>query len=218
MKHILILTLLWTQISNANPVCATAATATTALKEIGNKVGPKCIPEIGGAKEIEAAMNDPKNNVSDDELFIRLIFAESLASDCTLSDNAIYENIAWTLRNRVDRKKQYGNGTNRGVVLKPSQFSSSTGSCDVAKRTEFFCPTSSKQFEQAWAKATQAWQKTKKESNPIPSVRHYFFPKHFDSSKDPKCLKWKGVLPSWATKENTVKTVNSCATFHNVKE
>lgn len=141
-----------------------------------------------------------------------------MASDCDLKNDEIYENIAWTLKNRVERKDFYGKGTNRGVVLKPSQFSSSTGSCDVAKRTEFLCPTSHKGFEEVWKKASRAWENTKTGKNPIPTVRHYFFPKHFDNSKEANCAKWKGVHPNWATEQNKVAQVNSCATFHNVKE
>lgn len=214
MVYVFSLLILSLSFSNAETTSC-APKQTSGLKALCDQLTPTCIPEIGGADKIAEAMNDPKNKVSDDELFTRLIFAESLASGCDLENPEIYESIAWTLKNRMARPKNYGSG--RGVVLKPSQFSSSTGPCDVARRTEFFCPKDAKEFEQAWINASKAWVKTKSGKNPIPTVRHYFFPKHFDGSKD-KCAKWKGVPPSWGTPENTVKKIGDCATFHNVKE
>src|SRR5690606_14899949 len=113
--------------------------------------------------------------------------------------------------------KIYGKG--RDIITKPGQFSSSTGPCDVAKRKEFLCPQSlGPKWHETWAKASMAWAKTKKEKNPMPSVRHYFFPSHFNDSKQPNCGKWKGIYPSWAKKESAVKSIPNCAIFYNVKE
>jgi hypothetical protein len=189
------------------------------IKEVCNELPPKCIPEgdnFKGSAKAATVIESLTKNVSDDELFTRLIYSESLASGCKLDDE-IFEDIAWTLKNRVARKDFYGKGTARSVVLKPSQFTSSTGPCDVAKRKEFLCPTQFKGFDQAWIKATNAWKNTSTAKNPIPTVRHYFFPHHFDNSKEPSCLKWKGVQPSWA-KGPPVKSIGTCATFHNVSE
>ncbi len=189
------------------------------IKALYEAVQPTCIQrEAKHFKntKVSEVISRLTEDISNDELFIRLIFAESLASNCNLNDDQIFESIAWTLKNRVDRKSTYGNGTDRGVVLKPNQFNSSTGNCDVAKRTEFLCPTSFKGWERAWINATKAWEKTKSLENPMPSVRHYFFPTHFDNSKT--CKRWKGIQPDWSTNENTVSKIGNCATFHNVDE
>lgn len=207
--------------SFAAPSCPTAPKSVSGIMEACNKLLPKCIETgkhfDGPEKAVDVIKNLTKDS-SDDELFTRLIYAESLASGCNLNDPAIYESIAWTLKNRVASGKSKIYGSGRGVILHPGQFSSSTGPCDVAKRAELLCPSKDKNFELAWAKASQAWSKTKTGKNPIPTVRHYFFPHHFDSSTKPNCAKWKGVYPTWAKKENAVKEISNCAIFYNVKE
>jgi hypothetical protein len=211
-----------------NPANATDCTQNSQkiknLKEVCNVLEPKCIEEGVNFKGSEKAVTVIKNltkDSSDDELFTRLIFSEALASTCVpgKDENKIMEGISWTLANRVAANKPGNYGTGRGVVTQPSQFSSSTGPCEVAKRKEFLCPQKlGPKWHETWEKASQAWAKTKKEKNPMPTVRHYFFPNHFNNSKDPSCLKWKGKSPSWATPQNKVSEVPSCVTFHNVKE
>ncbi len=214
--------------SHAAPACSTTPQKIAGIEEICDEALPKCISEVGGAEKIAATLNDSQNRVDTDELFTRLIFAESLASGCNINDPEIFESIAWTLKNRLARKKIYGGSNDdRSVALKPQQFSSSTGPCDVSKRTEFFCPTKDKDFEAAWLKASQAWTKTKTAKNPIPTVRHYFFSRHFDKSA-PKgkkfpdgtigCQHYKGIPASWEKPGDKIKSIGTCATFHNVKE
>jgi hypothetical protein len=206
--------------SSAATSCQSNSQGINNIKETCSNLSPVCIQEgdnFKGSAKTAVVIENLMKNVSDDELFTRLIFSESLASGCDLN-NDIFESIAWTLKNRVARKDVYGKETDRSVVLKPSQFSSSTGPCDVAKRKEFLCPTQFKGFEEVWIKATKAWDNTKSAKNPIPTVRHYFFPHHFDNSKQSNCLKWKGVQPAWAKQAPAVKSIGTCATFHNVSE
>lgn len=201
--------------------CATRSQNISNIKAACDEVAPKCIEKgthFDGTEKAVSVIKRLTKDSSDDELFTRLIYAESLASGCDLKDPKIFEYIAWTLKNRVTSGKSKMYGTGRGVVLHPGQFSSSTGPCDVAKRAELLCPRKDKNFEASWNKASKAWEKTKTEKNPMPTVRHYFFPHHFDKSTKPNCAKWKGVYPSWAKKESAVKEIPNCAIFYNVKE
>lgn len=221
MTLILSILLALSNLTLANENCSSTPKKAAGLKEVCDQFPPKCIEKgthFEGSEKAVTVIKKLTQDSSDDELFTRLIYAESLASGCDLNDPKIYDYIAWTLKNRVTANKPKNYGSGRGVVLHPGQFSSSTGPCDVAKRTELLCPRKDKNFEAAWKNASAAWEKTKTEKNPMPTVRHYFFPHHFDNSKKPNCAKWRGITPSWAKKESAVKEIPNCAIFYNVKD
>lgn len=175
--------------------------------------GPVCIEDsvngLSGGEE--KAVEKLTENLSDDELYSRLVFSESLASRCFTeksADDALMSatarGIAWVVLNRV-RANKMAFGLARGVVTAPKQFRSSFGTCDVAKRREFLCPVSQDANEafrkKVWDAAVTAVQGAKDpRNNPVPGVYHYFFPRHYDGSKN--CGKWAGKSPAWAVPAN----------------
>lgn len=153
----------------------------------------------------ERQLAELMKGLSDEEIYTRLILAETMASTCPSKESA--EAIAWVIKNRVDAKNSKRFGLGRDVAFKEYQFRSSTGDCDVAQREAFMCP-SSVDLEK-WKMAQNAFFKTQNVSskNPIgQNTYQYFFYKHFDKSEN--CKKWKGVTPAWA-KENTEIKVTS---------
>lgn len=169
---------------------------------------PKCFTKNDLSKDKalpEKKFKEMMKGLSDEEVFKRLILAETMASTCPSTATA--EAIAWVVKNRVDAKDAKRFGLGREVVFKDYQFRSSTGDCDVAMTKVFMCPTSigTNQWEQMWKMAEVAYEKTKSASNPISKESYqYFFYKHFDKSVN--CKKWKGVLPAWASSNREVKT------------
>jgi hypothetical protein len=194
----------------SKPVLACSNLAATVARTIASvtAVVPTqvCLPSDAIKKEAgtpEKQMAQMMSSLSDEEVFIRLILAETLASGCP--SEKVAEGIAWVLKNRVDANKPKLFGTNRGVVFHDFQFRSSTGSCDVAHRETFLCPSREPDFEAKYEMARRAYAKTKdnKVKNPMKDATMYFFFKHFDESID--CAKWKGVLPAWAVDEKREK-------------
>jgi hypothetical protein len=182
--------------------------------------GPKCVHEeraaaIAAAPEKTASSLLEKNSLSGNEIFLRLIFSESLASNClgTDQEDAVIHGIAWVVRNR---------GADPKLVTAPKQFRSTFGTYDVAKRKEFFCPQSiGKDWERIWAKVEKAWAETAVATkNPMPQVRNYYLGEHFRDSK----LKGKFPPPAWASPEARVipklpglRVESSCVLFYDVK-
>ena len=163
-----------------------------ALKQ--SKHGTNDLPEV----ILKRMMKD----LPDRQVFARLVLAETYASTCPSPEVA--QSIAWVIKNRLLAKNQVRYGLGREVVFKPYQFRSSTGDCDVAKRSLFLCPTSMNEgWEQAWKMAMKAVEQTDElEANPLANAYQYFFYQHFDESIN--CAKWKGVIPDWANKTNLV--------------
>jgi hypothetical protein len=201
--------------TQASEICSTKSASQnfSDLSCLQDKIIPKCL-EVGtnfdSRDTPESVIEKLTQGMSDEEMFTRLIFAESLASQCITADNAaseksqsIADGIAWALANRVNSKKDKQYGSGRGVVTKTAQFRSSTGGCDTAKRVEFLCPEKAgTQWQTTWANAQAALHKTTSGKNPLPQVYNYFFFKHFDTSVN--CAKFKGKLPTWAKPENQV--------------
>ena len=107
---------------------------TRSLAEAPFAKAPRCIEE-----PLEYSSDDPESTVrerisdlTDDEVVVRLVFSEALASRCvelnpTLASDELTEAIAWTIYNRIRAgKSEYGEGE-RGVVLKKAQFRSTFG-------------------------------------------------------------------------------------------
>lgn len=169
---------------------------------------PKCFSKSDLSKEKsspEKKLKQIMSNLSDEEVYKRLILAEMMASTCPSPATA--ESIAWVVKNRVNAKDGKRFGLGRDVVFKEYQFRSSTGDCDVAMTNVFMCPTSlgNGKWEKMWQVASTAFEKTQKGPNPISKESYqYFFYKHFDKSEN--CKKWKGVLPAWAKSSSEVKT------------
>lgn len=161
-------------------------------------------------KQIKRMMSE----LSDEEVFVRLIMAETLASTCP--SQAVAQGIAWVIKNRVDARNASRFGLGREVAFKDYQFRSSTGSCDVAKRSVFMCPTSANNQE-LYDMARAAYRETQNGTNPLSGAYQYFFFKHFDRSTD--CARWRGITPDWATASREKNPSNlrfdrSCIKFY----
>lgn len=169
---------------------------------------PKCFSKNDLSKEKsspEKKLKQLMSHLSDEEIYKRLILAETMASTCP--SQATAEAIAWVVKNRVNAKDGKRFGIGRDVVFKDYQFRSSTGDCDVAMTNAFMCPTSlgNGKWEKMWQIAGNAFEKTQKGPNPLSKESYqYFFYKHFDKSEN--CKKWKGVQPAWAKSSSEVKT------------
>ncbi len=193
---------------------------------------PECIsnPTNIPKGQEEATVASLTAHLSDDEMITRLVFAESLASECFHSPapvdgtvEGVTEGIAWTILNRVrDLKK-----TGREIVTARKQYRSTMGTCDVAKRSEFLCPIRSGSTEaltrQVWNAAERSVARARAgKGNPIRGVHNYFFPKAFDHSKN--CASFRGKFPDWASPGNEVplpKPVSSalggCLRFYRTR-
>lgn len=164
----------------------------------------------------EESIQKITSSLTDREIMIRLVFAETLASGCPSQEVA--QGIAWILRNRWTADNEARCGTGRGIAFKDYQFRSTMGSCDVAKREAFLCPTGEKQFSTFYKLAEEAWLATLgSKENPLSGAHQYFLPQHFDLSKT--CARWKGVLPNWAKpnlliQPKSLKTSSKCITFY----
>ncbi len=160
----------------------------------------------------ESILQSKMSDLSSEETFVRLIFSENLASNCP--SEKIATGIAMTLKTRSANSK-------KNIVFEKQQFRSSTGDCDVAKRSEFLCPDLSDPAQkQAWEHALTAYKKVFLNNDKTPQVTHYFFLKHFDNSKD-SCAKWKGIRPSWSNSKKALADFSDqkqCAEFYNLNK
>lgn len=159
---------------------------------------------IKNSKFTEAEIEKLFASLSDQEIKVRLVFAEALAtgSRCARSGDdsvlrGVTSGIAWVVQNRWNHS-QSTFGKTREVIFKKQQFRSSFGGCDVAERKALLCPTSvSPHGEKVWSEAKNAVLTAEQnKNNPIPATHHYFFPQHFRNSKN--CQRWNGVRPDWA--------------------
>lgn len=183
---------------------------------------PKCI-EGGRISESNPERSVAKllkqRAISEEERFVRLIFSESLASNCMGSDEeaAVITGIAWVLRNRQSNPA-FGD-----VVTARRQFRSTFGNYDVARRKEFLCPSAAgANWRPLWDRALAAWQATAQTSsqapNPLAGVTNYFLGRHFENSS----LKGKFPRPGWAAPPNQraelpgLKPDSACVEFWKV--
>lgn len=180
---------------------------------------PKCIDagrisESNPERSISKVLK--KRAISDDERFVRLIFSESLASNCVGTDEegAVVSGIAWVLRNRKSNPA-FGD-----VVTARRQFRSTFGDYDVARRKEFLCPSAAgENWRAVWDRSLAAWQATSSAANPLAGVTNYFLGRHFETSK----LNGKFPRPSWAAAPNQrvefpgLKADSACVEFWKVK-
>lgn len=121
-------------------------------------------------RDPETALREVMKNHSDEEVFARLVFAETLASTCP--SRAVAKGIAQVIRNRMEAKDpRFGMG--REVIFKKAQFRSTTGSCDVAQRAAFLCPTGNSNFERFWQLSVAAGRKSQDSANhPLKGVHN----------------------------------------------
>ncbi len=162
---------------------------------------PQCLQEEKTGErtpETSAAALLSVSGIGDDEIFTRLVFSETLASNCakTAEADAVAQGIAWIVSNRTREPKRFGNGT--AVVTAPKQFRSTFGTYDVSRRKEFLCPEKTEgDWKTIWTKAESAWKATADPAkNPLPGAFHYYLGRHFKSSK------LKVSHPAWAKPPN----------------
>lgn len=217
----------------SRPLFAESCNSTTDMKQTSQNIlqciKPQCFANEGfqdKSKDAEDVLKDKLSAVSGEESVLRLIFSEMLASNCT--DNLSNENlqqmgqgIAQVINQRVLNIKQNKTGFSKekAVVFAKTQFRSSTGGCDVAKREEFLCPTKNPNWEKIWKLAQSAWTKVTKQKATDNKVLFYYFPKHFDNSKN--CSKYKEpeVFQNWKKGKvevpamATTKELSECIRF-----
>lgn len=174
---------------------------------------PRCLADrkgLAGTPESVAAAILKDNKIDENEVFARLVFAETSASGCasTTESDAVALGIAWVLRNRALEPKRFGHGTR--VVTAPKQFRSTLGTYDVARRDIFLCPGhGGADWRARWEKAVAAWAATADAAkNPVPAVFNYYLPRHFEGSK----LKDKVARPDWASPPNERVTMPGLST------
>ncbi len=161
---------------------------------------PQCLRlDKSPGQDPEHQFNQITAALADEELALRLIFAESLAASCPKEFAVIAQWIASVIVNRKEGKKNY-----RQVVFQPLQFRSTFGSCDVAQRQAFLCPTSIKDdWQKKWKTVERAFQRAKLDQYISNGVKHYFLPSHFHRSHN--CKRWRGKWPDWTKTYNEVK-------------
>lgn len=192
-------------------------------------VKPECFSNEGfqdKSKTPEEILSAKLSIVSADEAVNRLIFSEMLASSCidSLSDENLKnmaKGIALVIHQRTKKMKQNtpDSSKEKAVVFEKAQFRSSTGSCDVARRAEFLCPSKHFKWEKLWKMAQDSWQEVKEQNNSNIKAQFYYFPKHFDDSKD--CAKYKNpeVYQKWKVGKTEVpvllpgKELSACVRF-----
>lgn len=192
-------------------------------------VKPECFPNEGfqdKSKTPEEILRAKLSAISSEESVYRLIFSELLASSCidSLSDDNLKQmakGIALVIHQRTKKMKQNApdNSKEKAVIFEKAQFRSSTGSCDVAKREEFLCPTKHPKWEKLWKLSQESWHEVKAQNNSKNKAQFYYFPKHFDDSKD--CAKYKDpeVFQKWKVGKTEVpllspgKELSECVRF-----
>jgi len=82
---------------------------------------------------------------SDQDLTARLIYAETLASNCPKNRATVLPLIAGAIQNRIKLRK----GDVKSVVFERNQFASSLNFYDSSKYLDFLCPTDSELWKNA---------------------------------------------------------------------
>ncbi len=118
---------------------------------------PECL-QSGPDAEIESIIK--ANNIHDQELLARLVFAEGLSTRFA-DDQLVYDGIAWGVMNRVrlgessqSMRRTYGRGIH-GVIFKKGQFNPA-----VSRRSPFskafLCPDNEEHWRMASISAVKA--------------------------------------------------------------
>lgn len=198
-------------------------------KQIFDCIQPVCLTTDafkGKVKSPEDILKSKLKGVSPEETVTRLIYSEMLASQCSqeLSEDRLKQmasGIAAVIYHRVLKIKSISaqDSKEKLIVFEKTQFRSSTGSCDVAKREEFLCPTKDPQWEKLWKIAQGAWKNIKQKDPLDTKTIFYYFPKHFEGSKNCAQFKSPEVFEKWKKGktevpiENSNKELNECVRF-----
>jgi hypothetical protein len=140
------------------------------------------------------------NNISDQELLARLVYAEGLSTSFA-EDQLVYDAIAWGVMNRVrlgessqSMRHTYGQGI-QGVIFKKGQFNPAISKKSPFSKT-FLCPDHAKHWSMAKGAAERAikgvnnpfiqslWEKR----NGLSLVVNFYYPKSIQA---------KGTLAPW---------------------
>lgn len=163
----------------------------------------------------EEDLKNKMSHLTNEEIMVRLIFAETLASECPQA--SVTEGISQVIQSRFEKSKNK-NSSGGGVVFEQFKFRSTTGSCDVAKRNEFLCPDLKNPLQkETWKNSIKSFQSAQnKSATNLLKPTHYFFFNAFNNSKD-SCAKFKGVIPDWVSKLKPVDELNKtpeCVKFY----
>lgn len=209
--------------------CQNNITIHQTTKKIMECLQPECLPSDGFQDESKASEDILKvklAKVSPEETVIRLIFSEILASQCVgnLSEDSLKQmanGISSVIYHRSLKIKSNSaqDSKEKTVVFEKTQFRSSTGRCDVAKREEFLCPTKEPNWQKVWQIAQDSWKGIMKQDLLDPKATFYYFPKHFDNSKNCAQFKSPEVFEKWkkgkieVSIDNSKKELSDCVRF-----
>ncbi len=129
---------------------------------------------------------------SDENLFARLIYAETKASSCVERENEIMPIVAAVIHRRIERR----GGDIQAVIFERDQFASSLNNYSESHYRDFLCPVDQKAWAQALALATVDGVKEEGVSLPKDAV-HYYFYKHSS----------RFTPPAWAQDSNSKNEV-----------
>lgn len=214
-------------------VCAQSCNNNSSIHQTSKQIldcfQPMCLTTDAFKDKIkspEDILKSKLNGVSPEETVTRLIYSEMLASQCSqeLSEDRLKQmasGIAAVIYHRVLKLKSISaqDSKEKVIVFEKAQFRSSTGSCDVAKREEFLCPTKYPKWEKVWQMAQDSWKNIKKKDPLDSKAVFYYFPKHFDDSKDCARFKSSEVFEKWkkgkteVSIENSNKELSECIRF-----
>jgi hypothetical protein len=133
----------------ADPNPETAHSTQKAIANTTTQPLPRCINSPEEIAQIKAsikangktdykykAYRQALQNESEAELLARLVYAETLAANCSDLNNKIAPLIRATINNRIQKRK----GDIRGVIFQRDQFASSLNIYSQSKYLEFLCP------------------------------------------------------------------------------
>jgi hypothetical protein len=138
-----------------------------------------------------------KAGLSDEEIFARLIFAETKASHC--KDPQTTKTIAEVISNRIQKR----NANVRSVVFENDQFASSLNFYTGSAKDDFLCPKDAKTWAEAMQLATKLMQDPTSNTLSKDAVHYYFF-QHLASFKP----------PIWTKAYKSSRELGSCMTAY----
>ncbi len=187
-------------------------------------VSPTCF-EVNYQNKSEWDSKNPENSaknlmakLSEDEIAMRLIFSEMLATKCITSEIAngeltgIIGGISTVIKNRITSPK-FGKGV-RGVVFKKYQFRSSFGGCNSSEREYFLCPQKHPLFKKIWPLVKTSYKQ--KRDPTLQSAYFYYFPQHFKNDGG-VCAKYgtDEVYKKWAKNKKRVLNTSEASPLKN---
>lgn len=115
---------------------------------------------------------------SDQALAARLIYAETIAANCSTQSTIVLPLIAGAINNRIRIRK----GDIKSVVFERNQFASSLNHYSSSKYLDFLCPTDAT----LWTQSMNSVGKNNDDLSPV-AVNYFLYKHHPGWNKEP----WK---------------------------